>query len=579
MKNLSTLFKTASIIITLCTMNTPAIAQTNISAGTLTSVHWTLSGSPYKIMGHIIVANNDTLIIDPGVVVEFQGKYKLFCNGTILAKGTPAQRILFTVPVANQSTGWLGIRYDNTPATNARSVFDYCTIEYGRADITGDDKGGGMYFNKFSNCLISNSVFQNCFAQHGGGGIYADNASPTILRDTFYNNSIVTQGGSVFTLSSSAVIDSCLFEDVGVVCMNSSTKVSNSYFNKCLNSGGISSFCDNPSKGYMEITHNVFDSCAQRNGSGGGGVLLSNAQAKIEHNIFKNNVSSCAGGAISCWTQYVYTNSSGIIISNNLIYGNKSHLNMNAGAPFGGGAIYFSNSSGKVINNTIVNNTSDTAGGAIFCTTGSSPSFYNNIIFGNSTNSTNENIFIIDNASDPNFYNNNIEGGYNAINTNGTPLVGANMNNINATPGFTNAAAGVYTLSTGSPCIDAGTTTSITSVVPAKDLAGNTRVTNAQIDMGAYETVGTTTSVEPVTTDNTFVSVFPNPVSDYFSVKGLQPDDVATIQVFDLLGKQVAAYDHVMSNKFNITHLGDGIYIIKITGKDAQVTTSRLLKD
>lgn len=577
MKNLTHPIKTISIVIALCFINTIAVSQTSIQPSTLSSAHWTLSGSPYKIMGHIIVANGDSLIIDPGVVVEFQGKYKLFCNGKIIANGTPTQRILFTVPVANRNTGWLGIRYDNTPTTNGQSSFNYCTIEYGRADITGDNQGGGMYFNKFSNCTISNSIFQNCYADAGGGAIYALDASPTILRDSFYNNSYRVQGGSVFLANSSSVIDSCLFMDAGVVCGNSSAKITNNNFIKCIKLGGVSSFCNNPSLGYLEITHNVFDSCSQINGSGGGAILLSNAQAKIEHNIFKNNVSANGGGAISCWTQHVYTNSSNTIISNNLFYGNKSHYGI-GGNPFGGGAINFSNCSGKVINNTIVNNTSDTAGGAIFCSTGSSPSFYNNIIYGNSTDDTSENIFIIDNSSDPNFYNNNLEGGYSAINTNGTPLVGANVNTMNFAPNFTNPSAGIYTLNTGSPCIDSGTTTGIATLIPALDLAGNTRITNTHIDLGAYETGGTTNSILEVT-GNMTISIYPNPARNSFGLSGLQPDDLISVQIFDMLGRQVAYYNLITSNNFDVSNLSKGIFLVKINANNEHSKTLRLFKE
>src|SRR5690606_21790140 len=79
MNILSTLTRAAGFFVAFCFINTLAFAATNVSGGMLASAHWTLSGSPYKIMGNVIVADNDTLVIDPGVVVEFQGKYKLFC--------------------------------------------------------------------------------------------------------------------------------------------------------------------------------------------------------------------------------------------------------------------------------------------------------------------------------------------------------------------------------------------------------------------------------------------------------------------------------------------------------------------
>ena len=570
------LIQTLALIV-CCLLNTAASAQTTISASTLSSAHWTLAGSPYLITGHIIVANDDSLVIDPGVVVEFQGKYKLFCNGKIIANGTAGQRILFTTTAANQSTGWLGIRYDNTPSTNGRSFFKYCIFEYGRADVTGDDKGGAFYFRNFSNCEISNSVIRNCYAKRGGGAISGMYSSPTILQDSFINNEGDTGGWGVELVYSSSTIDGCYFTGSGVYTGASSLYIANNHFYKCTYEGGISCFSD-VINGYLQIIHNVFDSCSQENGGGGGAILLFNAQAKIEHNIFKNNVSICGGGAISCFTQTAYPNSYLVNISNNLFYGNKAHLYPIALASFGGGAISFSNCSGNVINNTIVNNTSDTAGGAIFCGYNSSPTFYNNIIVGNPSVASGEDIFVLDNNSDPGFYHNNLQGGYSAINTNGTPLVGANVNNINAAPGFINPAAGNYMLSSGSPCIDAGTSIGIGSIFPALDLAGNRRITNAGIDMGAYETAGIGVGISQ-NNSITSLRIVPNPAVGYFEIMGAQLSDIKAIQVLDLLGRQVARFDNVASNHFDVSNFAAGIVLVRVIYKDESVGVVRLLKN
>ncbi len=571
--------KTTQILTALiCLMLAVSAEATTIPAGTLSSAHWTLSGSPYKIMGHVIVANGDSLVIDPGVTVEFQGKYKLFCNGKIIAAGTAAQRILFTVPAANQSTGWLGIRYDNTPTSNARSYFKFCTLEYGKADVTGDNRGGGIYFNNFSNCEITGCTFRNNYATYGGA-IYAMNASPTMLRDSFYNNSSYNGGLCVHTEGSSSTIDSCLFRDGGVYCLYSTVNVKNSSFIKCTYEGGISAFA-NASTGYMTITRNVFDSCTQANGGGGGAILLSNALGKIEHNIFRNNVSVCAGGAISVWTQTVNPNSSSVIISNNLFYNNTAHVNLFAGAPFGGGAIAFANCSGKVINNTIVGNHSDTAGGAIFCSYNSSPGFYNNIIHNNLSDAGSENIFILDNASDPNFYNNDLQGGYAGINTNGTPLVSANVGNINVTPAFTNPAASDYTLGAGSPCINTGASTGISAFIPSLDLAFNARVAGTAIDMGAYEAAGSVApTAVPGTAAAASLTVFPNPAGNYFELKGLQAGEVTSVQVLDMLGKEVARFENTATNHFDISNIPAGMYTVRVQGKGEGVQAIRFLKN
>ena len=58
-------------------------------------------------------------------------------------------------------------------------------------------------------------------------------------------------------------------------------------------------------------------------------------------------------------------------------------------------------------------------------------------------------------------------------------------NNITSEPQFVNAAAGDYRLLPSSPCIDRGINQDW--MVDATDLAGNPRILNGTVDMGAYE--------------------------------------------------------------------------------------------
>jgi len=95
-------------------------AQTVIPAGSVSGT-WTLAGSPYLIQGAVMIPNNSTLTIEPGVTVNFQGSYKLYVQGRLLAIGAVADSITFTA--ADTAVGWLGIQFDNTPATTDSSKF------------------------------------------------------------------------------------------------------------------------------------------------------------------------------------------------------------------------------------------------------------------------------------------------------------------------------------------------------------------------------------------------------------------------------------------------------------------------
>jgi len=87
------------------------------------------------VTSDVTVENGVTLTVPPGCVVEFQGYYRLSILGTILAVGTPEARILFTTndpeaftPDRSLDGCWNGIRFHDTPSTNApsRLEFSYC---------------------------------------------------------------------------------------------------------------------------------------------------------------------------------------------------------------------------------------------------------------------------------------------------------------------------------------------------------------------------------------------------------------------------------------------------------------------
>ncbi|MFA5781034.1 MAG: right-handed parallel beta-helix repeat-containing protein, partial [Bacteroidales bacterium] len=187
-----------------------AIAQTNVPGGNVSGT-WTIAGSPYLIQGSIQILNDSTLTIEPGVTVNFQGTYKMYVQGRVIAIGTAKDTIIFTS--ANPTNGWRGIRFDNTPATNDTSKLIYCKVQYGRATGTGNDaRGGALYFENFSKAIISNCLITNNSSNAFGGGICcSDYSSPTISNNIISNNtasdnSIWGNGGGICCYFSSPTI-------------------------------------------------------------------------------------------------------------------------------------------------------------------------------------------------------------------------------------------------------------------------------------------------------------------------------------------------------------------------------------
>lgn len=128
------------------------LPQTYIAPGNISGT-WTIFDSPYYIQGDIIVRNDSTLTIEPGVHVEFLGHYAIYVEGRLLAIGTELNKIIFTI---NDTTGFhnpdttiggrYGIRFIDTPQQNDTLKIVYCNISYGKA--VGQDwllnAGGAM---------------------------------------------------------------------------------------------------------------------------------------------------------------------------------------------------------------------------------------------------------------------------------------------------------------------------------------------------------------------------------------------------------------------------------------------------
>ena len=74
-------------------------------------------------------------------------------------------------------------------------------------------------------------------------------------------------------------------------------------------------------------------------------------------------------------------------------------------------------------------------------------------------------------------------------------------------------------------------------------------------------------------------NIYPNPTKAYFAVKGAQLSNIASIQVFDMIGKKVAYFTNVATNHFDISNLVTGVYLVQIKGADNQTEILRLVKE
>lgn len=103
------------IILLLTCRNVISIAQTNVSGFISVNTTWDLAGSPYIVVGNVLLSHGFTLTINPGVVVKFNTDKALQIDGELIAIGTSQNRITLTSNQAVPTAGdWAKIHFADT---------------------------------------------------------------------------------------------------------------------------------------------------------------------------------------------------------------------------------------------------------------------------------------------------------------------------------------------------------------------------------------------------------------------------------------------------------------------------------
>jgi hypothetical protein len=277
--------------------------------GTLSNAY-----SPYSAECDLLVPAGDTLSIEPGVVLNFRGPYKLEVQGTLLAVGTREDSIVFTTDTLVNPDRWRGIRFFSA---DDRCTLSYCAIENG---WTSPDwywpacSGGGVYCSnsspRFSHCSIRNN--RSC----GGGGIACENSSsPSFTDCAIYGNvSEVSTGGGIYcgnlaapTFLRCIVSSNYAWGGGGMYFNYSNPTVQNCTFvyNAAQEGGfwGGGICCD----GYAGTISN----CVVAN-SGGSGIAFPNGpDAVVAYCDLYGNEGGTFGGQFGSYGQIVTTNHNG----------------------------------------------------------------------------------------------------------------------------------------------------------------------------------------------------------------------------------------------------------------------------
>ena len=331
--------------------------------------------------------------------------------------------------------------------------------------------------------------------------------------------------------------------------------------------GGIFIFQSSPTIRNNYIINNHVDDDTGVDGASGGGICMYGGNPFIINNVIKNNTALYGAGVVIDY--------SGCLFKNNLVVQNSGGQN------YGGGGFWMIGNGGQPVvieNNTIVDNESETQGGAIYLWS-TQLTARNNIIWNNSQ-ATGEQIYLRSGASADITYS-NVHGGY--------PGEG----NIEMPPLFNDSC---YLLLPASPCIDAGDPDDLyndpkdsenpgQALWPAQGALRN--------DMGAYGgplscvmQTGITGIYDGELSEMKLeLIIFPNPFSNFtrISVKGTNPGQNYVISINDMTGKVIRKFSRFHSdvesrwngyddNGFKVK---PGIYLLRLISSQ-QIQTRKI---
>ena len=141
---------------------------------------WSLSNSPYHVTQDIVVNSGVTLNIEAGVVVNLDDGIRFDVNGTLIARGSSSQKIVFQPTSGTIPGSWDMIYFSDSSVDatldegdnySSGSVLQYCVIQY----------GGGGEANAQVELRSASPLIEHCDIQNGGHrGIYTENSNSMI---------------------------------------------------------------------------------------------------------------------------------------------------------------------------------------------------------------------------------------------------------------------------------------------------------------------------------------------------------------------------------------------------------------
>ena len=347
-----------------------------------------------------------------------------------------------------------------------------------------------------------------------GGGMYLNSSNPTLTHVTITGNNSFFGGGMHLEVSHPTLTHVTISENIAN-----------------MGGGGMHLGYSNPTLTHVTISDNTSFQ------NGGGMTSLSFSNPTLTHVTIAGNTAIEHGGGM-------FIGDSNPSLTHVIIAGNIANV---------AGGMYLGASNSTLTHVTIAGNIANMYAGGMYLDISSSAMLTNCIVWDNNL----EAIYLSWGSLDPIIAFSDIEGGWEGV------------GNIVLDPLFTNPENGDYTLTEGSPCIDAGT-----ADIDGDGTDDTTDYVGSAPDMGAYEYNPNDhlSNEQLLPTSYSLSPAYPNPFNPVTNINFSVPNyDRVSISVYDISGRLVATLSNHYyapgrhSVAWDASEFSSGIYFIKMT--------------
>ncbi|MHC4166556.1 MAG: N-acetylmuramoyl-L-alanine amidase [Planctomycetota bacterium] len=235
----------------------------------------------------LVIPESSRLVISPGITLRFSQDSGITSHGSLLAKGTDSEKIVFTG--MDPGKGWKHIAI--VRAHEQAHVFRHCVFEHGR---------GSRYYTPESGSARSEADFQRIESEFRpdenhyaiGGAMLIYDSAAVVCEDCTFANNAAAAGGAIYVRKDSTLrIKRCAFENN--VAVNEEK----------INAPGGAVYVH--SSHLLVLVDSRFENNrATSKWSCGGAIYVGFlSDASIQNASFVRNAASHAGGAVYCLNQ------------------------------------------------------------------------------------------------------------------------------------------------------------------------------------------------------------------------------------------------------------------------------------